>query len=131
MTTPFETKRAATAPQLIAPDGSEVRVLCGLSRGGLALFSLPPGAVAKPVAHRSVEELWYVLSGRGRMWRKLGDRDEIVDLASGLALSIPTGTHFQFRCDNPEPLTILGATMPPWPGPDEAFAVAGKWPPTV
>ena len=127
----FPTKRAAAAPDAIAPDGSEVRVLCGLARGGLALFSLPPGAVAKAVAHRTVEELWYVIAGRGRMWRKLGSQEGTVELAAGLSLSIPTGTRFQFRCDGSEPLTILGATMPPWPGPDEAYAVEGIWPPTV
>ena len=38
----FETKRVSNAPDAIAPDGSEVRVLCQLSRGGLAIFSLPP-----------------------------------------------------------------------------------------
>jgi mannose-6-phosphate isomerase-like protein (cupin superfamily) len=85
----FETKRAAQAPDTIAPDGSEVRLLCGLSAGGFALFSLPPGAVAKAVAHRTVEELWYVISGRGRMWRKLAGQEEIVDLAAGLSLSVP------------------------------------------
>jgi mannose-6-phosphate isomerase-like protein (cupin superfamily) len=126
----FETKRAAAAPDAIAPDGSEVRVLCGLARGGLALFTLAPGVVAKAVAHRTVEELWYVLSGRGRMWRRLAGQQETIDLVAGLSLSIPVGTHFQFRCDASEPLTILGATMPPWPGPDEAYPVAGVWPPT-
>ena len=30
-------------------------------------FTLPPRAVSKPVAHRSVEEIWYVLGGRGRI----------------------------------------------------------------
>jgi mannose-6-phosphate isomerase-like protein (cupin superfamily) len=127
----FETKRAAQAPDVIAPDGSEVRVMCALARGALALFSLPPGAASEPVAHFTVEELWYVISGRGRMWRKLDGQEEIVELAAGLSLSIPTGTHFQFRCDGSEPLTILGATMPPWPGADEAYAVEGIWPPTV
>ena len=102
-----------------------------MSRGGLALFSLPSGAVARAVAHRTVDELWYVVAGRGRIWRKLGDREGIVDLDAGLSLSLPTGTHFQFRCDGPEPLTILGATMPPWPGPHEAHAVAGIWPATL
>ncbi len=63
----FDTKRIAAAPDAIAPDGSEVRVLCQLSRGGLAVFSLPPGAVSRAVAHHTVEELWYVISGHGRM----------------------------------------------------------------
>jgi mannose-6-phosphate isomerase-like protein (cupin superfamily) len=64
------------------------------------------------------------------MWRKLAGQEEIVYLAAGLSLSVPTGTHFQFRCDGPEPLTILGVTMPPWPGPNEAYLVAGIWAPT-
>jgi len=128
---PFDTKRAAAASDAIAPDGSEVRILCGLARGWLALFSLPPGAVAKAVAHRTVEELWYVISGRGRMWRKLGQQEETVELAVGLSLNIPIGAHFQFRCAREEPLIILGATMPPWPGPDEAYPVQGIWTATV
>ena len=123
----FETKRIAAAPDAIAPDGSEVRVLCQLSRGGLAIFSLPPGAVSKAVAHHTVEEVWYVISGRGRMWRKLGDHEGIAELGSGVSLTIPTGTEFQFRCDGAEPLTVIGATMPPWPGEGEAFFVEGRW----
>jgi mannose-6-phosphate isomerase-like protein (cupin superfamily) len=125
----FETRRAARAADAIAPDGSEVRLLCGLARGRLALFSLPPGGVAAAVAHRTVEELWYVVAGRGRIWRKADGREEIVELNPGVSLSIPTGTHFQFRCDGPEPLTILGATMPPWPGEHEAYPVTGIWAP--
>jgi len=128
---PFETRRVSAAPDVIAPDGSEVRVLCGLSRGGLALFTLPPGAVAKAVAHRTIEEVWYFLSGRGRMWRRLGDKEEVVEVGPGISLSIPTGTHFQFRCDGAEPLTAVGATMPPWPGEGEAYFVEGPWQATV
>jgi mannose-6-phosphate isomerase-like protein (cupin superfamily) len=127
----LESKRGGQLPDAVAPDGAEVRLLCGLARGGLALFSLPPGAVAKPVAHRTVEELWFVVAGTGRIWRKLGAEEEITDLAAGLSLAIPTGTRFQFRCDGAEPLVILGATMPPWPGPDEAYFVEGPWPATL
>ena len=127
----FETRRIAGAPDAIAPDGSEVRVLCGLSRGGLAVFSLQHDSVSKAVAHRTVEEIWYVLSGRGRIWRKLGRQEEIDQIDAGVSLSIPTGTQFQFRCDSPEPLTVLGATMPPWPGEDEAYLVEGIWKATL
>ena len=70
----FETKRIGAAPDAIAPDGSEVRVLCQLPRGGLAVFSL----ASKAVAHRTIEEVWYFTAGCGRMWRKLGDHDDIV-----------------------------------------------------
>jgi mannose-6-phosphate isomerase-like protein (cupin superfamily) len=127
----FETRRATAMADAIAPDGSEVRVLCGLSRGGFALFSLPPDAVSKAVAHRTVEELWYVVSGHGRIWRRLGGQEELVELGPGVSLSIPMGTQFQFRCDGPHPLSVLGATMPPWPGAEEAFGVEGIWEATV
>ena len=127
----FETKRLSADPDAIAPDGSEVRVLCQVPCGGLAVFSLPPNTVSKAVVHRTVEELWYVISGDGRMWRKLGEQKEIVALVPGVSLTIPTGTHFQFRCDGPEPLSIIGATMPPWPGESEAFFVEGTWQPTL
>ena len=127
----FDAKRSGNTPDAIAPDGSEVRLLCQLPRGGLAVFSLPPRAVSKAVAHHTVEEIWYILSGSGRMWRKLGEDEALVELAPGLSLTIPIGTHFQFRCDGAEPLVALGATIPPWPGEAEAYFVEGNWRSTV
>jgi mannose-6-phosphate isomerase-like protein (cupin superfamily) len=127
----FDTRRIGAAPDAVAPDGSEVRVLCQGVHGGLAVFSLPSQAVSKAVAHHTVEEIWYVVSGRGRMWRKLGKHEEIVGLGPGISLTIPTGAHFQFRCDGAEPLVALAATMPPWPGETEAYGVQGIWEATV
>ncbi|MBV8536179.1 MAG: cupin domain-containing protein [Alphaproteobacteria bacterium] len=127
----FDTKTASPNPDVIAPDGSQVRILCGLSRGGMALFTLPPDAVAKAVVHRSVEEIWYFVSGRGRMWRSQGDHQDIVEVGPGVSISIPVGTRFQFRCDGAEPLVAVGVTMPPWPDEDEARAAEGPWAPTV
>jgi mannose-6-phosphate isomerase-like protein (cupin superfamily) len=129
--TAFTTRRRGAAPDAVAPDGSRVHILAQGRRGGLALFTLPPGAVAKAVAHRTVEEIWYFLQGSGRMWRRLADAEEIVEVAAGVSLVIPVGTHFQFRVDGAEPLVALGATMPPWPGEDEAYFVEGTWPATV
>jgi mannose-6-phosphate isomerase-like protein (cupin superfamily) len=127
----FDTKRAGVAPDVIATDGCEVRVLCAASRGGMALFTLAPGMVANAVAHHTIEEIWVVIRGLGRMWRKLGAQEEIIELAAGVSVSIPTGTHFQLRCDSAHPLEAVAVTMPPWPGDGEAYIVAGEWPPTV
>ena len=102
-----------------------------LPRGSMAAFRLAPNTVSKAVAHRTVEEVWYFIAGRGRMWRKLGDREEVTEVAPGASITIPTGTDFQFRCDGGEPLEAIAITMPSWPGADEAFAVAGIWEPTV
>ncbi len=123
----FHTRQKSESPDVIAPDGSQVRLLAAMSRGSMAQFSLPAGAVSKAVAHRTVEELWLVLNGRGRMWRKLGAMEETVELHPGVSLSIPVGVQFQFRNDGDEPLDCVGVTMPPWPGMDEAYEVPGIW----
>jgi mannose-6-phosphate isomerase-like protein (cupin superfamily) len=115
----------------VAPDGSDVRVLLVLSGGGLAHFQLKPGETSTATMHRTVEEIWYFVGGRGEMWREQEGRVEVVDLSPGLCLTIPLGTRFQFRSFGDEPLAAIGATMPPWPGEGEAIKVEGPWPPTV
>ena len=127
----FDTRHIADTPDAIAPDGSEVRLLGSLSRGGMAVFRLVSGAVSRAVVHRTVEEIWYFTAGRGRMWRRLGDREEVAEVAPGVSVTVPTGTHFQFCCDGGEPLEAVAVTMPLWPGADEAFVVPGRWEPTV
>jgi mannose-6-phosphate isomerase-like protein (cupin superfamily) len=128
--TPFETRRLPAAPDVMAPDGSDVRVLLGLAGGTLAHFTLAPGQASTAVTHRTVEEIWFVLSGRGEMWRRQAERETVVGVDAGVCLTIPLGTHFQFRALGSEPLTAVAITMPPWPGPAEAVPVAGRWPPT-
>lgn len=118
-------------PDATAPDGAHVRVLVRVGGGSMAHFTLPADAVAHAVAHRTVEEVWFVTGGRGLMWRRDGEREEVVDLVPGLSLSIPLGTHFQFRSVDDQPLTAVAVTMPPWPGHDEAYRVEGPWEPTV
>ena len=127
----FDTKRLPGRRDAIAPDGSDVRILLGLKGGGLAHFELAAGKTSIAVSHRTVEEIWFILSGRGEMWRRQGEREEVVPLDAGVSLTIPLGTHFQFRSLGPEPLAAIGVTMPPWPGDNEAFDVEGNWTPTV
>lgn len=125
--TEFSTMRLPTEPTVVAPDGSDVRVLLGLSGASMAHFELAAGRVAHAVVHRSVEELWFVVAGRGEMWRKQGDREETVSLEPGVSLSIPRGTHFQFRASPMEHVAAVGVTIPPWPGDGEAVVVRGPW----
>ena len=127
----FSTKRLPVGPDAIAPDGSEVRILLGLAGGSMAHFELAPGETSIAVAHRTVEEIWFFLAGRGEMWRKQDDREEVVSVDPGVCITIPLSTRFQFRSFGQQPLTALGVTMPPWPGEGEAYAVEGKWTPTV
>src|SRR5215470_8240229 len=107
----FGTLRLPASPHAIAPDGSDVRILLGLAGGGMAHFELAPGATSIAVAHRTVEEIWYFLSGRGEVWRKQDDREEVVSVDPGVCITIPQATHFQFRSFGPQPLTALGVTM--------------------
>jgi mannose-6-phosphate isomerase-like protein (cupin superfamily) len=131
MTTPFTTKILGAQPDAAAPDGSEVRLLPALKGGGMAHFQVPAGGVTRAVTHRTVEEIWYVVAGRGKLWRRDATQTLVVDLAPGVAATIPLGTAFQFRAGDDGPLGIVGVTMPPWPGADEAQAVEGPWTPTL
>lgn len=124
-------KRLPAEPDAVAPDGSRVRVLLALSRGSVAHFQLAPGQTSVPVAHRTVEEIWFFLDGRGEMWRSLGDEEDVVEVGPGVCVTLPVGTRFQFRALGDRPLQAVGVTMPPWPGEGEADFVEGRWPPTV
>ena len=127
----FETKRLPTRPDLLAPDGSNVRLLLSLGGGSMAHFELQQGHASRPVAHRTVDEIWYFTDGRGEMWRLHGDQEEVIEVESGLCLTIPVGTSFQFRATGSVPLEAIAVTMPPWPGATEAYEVAGKWSPIL
>src|SRR5690606_28199731 len=99
----------------LAPDGAEVRLLVDLPRGSMAHFTLATGKVSRAIRHRTIEELWYVVSGKGEMWRAQGDEEDVVTLQPGVALTIPTGCAFQFRAADGGPLSAVGVAMPPWP----------------
>lgn len=124
----FDTMQLTGARDAVAPDGSDVRILLQLPGGSMAHFELAPGETSRAVAHRTVDEIWYVLGGQGEMWRSQDGRQETVALGPGTCLSIPVGTRFQFRCTGDAPLAAVAVTMPPWPGEDEAYEVPGAWP---
>ena len=115
----FAAMTLPATPTDVAADGSHVRPLLGLAAGGMAHFELAAGKISRAIHHRTVEEIWYIVGGRGRMWRRLHGADAIVDLVPGTCLTIPLGTHFQFRADGSKPLAAIGVTMPPWPGDDK------------
>lgn len=127
----FETIRLSESRTELAPDGSEVRVLLSVSGGSMAHFTLGPGKVSRAITHATVEEMWYVTAGRGEMWRKRDEREEVVALEPGVCLTIPRRTHFQFRASPTEGVAAIGVTLPPWPGHAEASAVQGRWVPSV
>ena len=134
---PFETKALSATPDATAPDGTTVRLLLSFRGGSLAHFELPAGAVSHAVTHRTVEEIWFIVSGRGSIWRRQEGLEpqegleRIESLGPGASLTIPLGTAFQFRAEAGAPLSFVAVTMPPWPGEGEAVPVHGPWRPTV
>jgi mannose-6-phosphate isomerase-like protein (cupin superfamily) len=129
----FATKPLPAQRDVVAADGSDVRILLTLDGGSMAHFELAPGETSKAIVHRTVEEIWYVVSGRGQMWRQQDGEESVVDLQPGVCLTIPLGTRFQFRAHDREPLAAVAITMPPWPenGDGEATVVSGVWSPTA
>ena len=122
----LQTRMLGPAPDAYAPDGSEVRLLAALKGGSFAHFTLPARRVSTAVTHRTVEEIWYVVAGEGEVWRKFGDEESVTPVAPGVALTMPLGAHFQFRA-GAAALCFVAVTMPPWPGPEEAVFVPGRW----
>ena len=125
-----------------APDGSEIRLLIDHRHAAVGAsmveVTLPAGQVSRPVYHRTVEEIWYILQGSGHVWRCPPWAAEpllvpplYVEL--GDALVIPAGWMFQFSADESGDLRFLCVTMPPWPGNDEAqpAGAGGLGSPTV
>lgn len=112
-------------PDALAPDGSEVYFLVtDARRASLVRVRLPAARTSRAVRHRSVEEIWYVLSGRGRVWRLSPEGEHsTVEVGPGSVLTIPTGWAFQFQAASDADLWFLCYTSPPWPGNEEAVFV--------
>ena len=105
---PFQTKTLSATP-----NGAAAGLLLALPRSSFGHFELPAGAVSHAVTLRSVEEIWCILLGRERIWRRSREEKSVVDGASSLCLTMPLGTHFQFRAAPQAPLALLAVTMPP------------------
>ena len=123
-------------PDAIAPDGSQIRFLVppppavaeacpppdrSARTSSMVEVRLPAGERSRPVRHRTVEEVWYVLAGSGQLWRRAPDGEERSDpLQPGRSVVIPTGWAFSFRAEEGADLVFLCHTSPPWPGAEEA-----------
>ena len=121
----FEIAHISEQAAEVAPDGSLVRPLLRCAGGSMAHFTLESGKTTVPVVHKTVDELWYVIAGRGELWRMCEGEESIFPLSSGVCLSILAGTAFQFRAVGAEALEIVAVTLPPWPGADEAQQTQG------
>ena len=120
--------RVAPNLDIVAPDGSEIRLLPQVGGASMVHCTLQPGRTTQAVQHRTVEELWYCLGGTGELWRAdAHGHQEVIRLEPGVAVNIPLGVRFQFRTLSSQALELVIATAPPWPGPDETIALPGCW----
>jgi mannose-6-phosphate isomerase-like protein (cupin superfamily) len=119
-------------PDVIAPDGSEIRFLESPdSRSSMVHALLHPGSATQAVRHLTVEESWVCVGGQGELWRSSDESESVIELVNEVECEIPVGTSFQFRASGDKPLEIVITTTPPWPGNHEAVPVDGKWQATV
>lgn len=114
-----------------SPAGAEVRYLIGGMTGDMIHSTVPPGQVNRAAIHATVSEFWFVLSGKGQIWRRDDNGEETVTLERGVTIDIPVGTAFQYRCDGSDPLHFICVTMPPWRGHHEATIIPGPWTPNA
>ena len=94
-------------------DGSRIRELAGPSwtaarKQSLAEATVPPGGQTIQHLHRESEEIYYFVSGRGRM--RLGDDES--EIEGGDCVVIPPGTPHKLWADEGAPLVLLCACSP-------------------
>lgn len=127
----MQTRPLPESPDARSPAGAEIRYVMGGATGDMIHSTVPPDQVNRATVHATVSEFWYVLSGRGQIWRRDRTGEEVTDLTPGVSIDIPLGTSFQYRCTVAEELCFLCVTMPPWPGDAEATLIEGPWVPTA
>lgn len=106
-------------PRVVAPD--EVPVwpvdLAPARHMTLAEGLLEPGASYRPHAHRTIEQLTYVLAGRVRITsfdEDVGQAQSVELEAGECVASLPQET-IEFACVGESPARVLFVTSPPYP----------------
>lgn len=118
-------------PDAKSPAGADIRFLMDGETGNMIHSTVPARQVNRATVHASVSEFWYILEGKGEIWRDDGVENGITVLVPGTAIDIPRGTAFQYRNVSDVDLKFICVAMPPWPGESEATPVKGKWQPTI
>ena len=127
----MKTNMLPEQPDAKSPAGADIRYLMDGPTGNMIHSTVPPHQINRATVHATVNEFWYILAGRGEIWRDDGFEHGVTVLVPGTAIDIPVGTAFQYRNVSDEDLKFICISMPPWPGDSEATFVDGKWQPTV
>ena len=106
--------RSADSQPFTARDGSEIRELArppaSAQNQSLAEATVPPGSETTEHFHRTSEEIYYFLSGSGRM--RLGD--EVSAVQAGDVVVITPGARHKLWNPGDEPLVLLCCCAPPY-----------------
>jgi mannose-6-phosphate isomerase-like protein (cupin superfamily) len=127
----MKTTILAEEPDAKSPAGADIRYLVEGEMGNMIHSTVPGWQVNRATVHATVSEFWYILEGRGEIWRDDGTTSCITGLRAGMAIDIPVGTAFQYRNVGEAEMKFICVAMPPWPGETEARFVEGVWEPTV
>lgn len=109
----MEIKPLHEATPFITKDGSEIRELLAhrnsaIRNQSLAEARLPAGASTQEHYHARSEEIYFILSGEGRM-RIEG---ELADVKAGDAVAIPPGRKHKLWNTGTQPLALLCCCAP-------------------
>jgi mannose-6-phosphate isomerase-like protein (cupin superfamily) len=118
-------------PDAKSPAGADIRYLVDGKTGNMIHSTVPPFQVNRATVHATVSEFWYVLEGKGEIWRDDGKESCLTELVPGITIDIPVGTAFQYRNTAEAELRFICVSMPPWPGETEATYVKGVWEATI
>ncbi len=121
----MDVRNIAVVPAFTTKDGSEIRELLAyrnssIRKQSLAEARLPPGGRTTPHYHPQTEEIYYILSGSGRM--TIGG--EVQSVGPGDAIAIPPGAIHTIENDGSETLLFLCCCAPGYEDSDTVL-VAG------
>jgi mannose-6-phosphate isomerase-like protein (cupin superfamily) len=124
---PLDVRRLDQVPAFTTKDGSEIRELLAFRNScirwqSLAEARLPPGVSTTPHYHPRTEEIYYILSGAGRMYLE----KTVEDVGPGDAIAIPPGARHQITNTGDATLKFLCCCVPAYEH-DDTILVEG-WP---
>jgi mannose-6-phosphate isomerase-like protein (cupin superfamily) len=107
--------RVEDVEPFVTKDGSSIRELAGPAmdtarKQSLAEASVPPAGQTEEHFHRTTEEIYYFVSGAGRM-RLEGEEREV---AAGDCVVIPAGAVHKLWNPGTEPLVLMCCCSPPY-----------------